>query len=102
MEKVYSVDEIKKKLQPIFTAIPIEKAILFGSYSKGNPVLLSDIDIVIDSRGRIKCIDFFGVLEDIADILKTSVDLLEASQIIDGSRVQYEIEEIGIVIYERT
>ena len=101
MEKTYTTDEIKKKLFPVFNLNPVEKAILFGSYAKGNPTQLSDVDILIDSKGRIKGIDFFGVLEDITEALGIQVDLIEASQIIDGGRAQSEIAETGIVIYER-
>ena len=102
MERVYTTNEIKEKLLPIFSSIPVERAVLFGSYAKGNPTLLSDVDIAIDSKGKIRGIDFFGVLEDITQTLNIPVDLIEASQIIDGSRAQREITETGIVIYERT
>ncbi|MCL2156062.1 MAG: nucleotidyltransferase domain-containing protein [Leptospirales bacterium] len=101
MERVYTTDEIKEKLLPIFNIIPVEKAILFGSYAKGNPTQLSDVDILIDSKGKIRGIDFFGVLEDITETLGVPVDLIEASQIIDGGRAQREIAETGVVIYER-
>ena len=101
MEKVYTTNEIKERLLPVFDAVPVDKAILFGSYAKGNPTRASDIDIFIDSKGKIRGIDFFGVLEDITEILKIPVDLIEASQIIDGGRVQREIAETGVVIYER-
>lgn len=102
MERVYTTEEIKEKLTPIFNIIPVEKAILFGSYAKGNPTQLSDVDILIDSKGKIKGIDFFGVLEDITEALGISVDLFEASQIIDGGRAQSEIAETGVMIYERS
>jgi len=62
---------------------------------------LSDVDILIDNRGRIKGIDFFGVLEDITQTLRAPVDLIEASQVIDGGRAQRVIAETGVVIYER-
>ena len=101
MGKVYSTGEIKEKLLPIFNIIPVERAILFGSYAKGNATKLSDVDILIDSNGKIRGIDFFGVLEDITEALGVPVDLIEASQIIDGGRIQSEIAETGIVIYER-
>ncbi len=101
MGKVYTKNEIKMKLLPIFSDHPIEKAILFGSYSRGNPTGSSDIDIVIDSNGRIRGIDFFGILEEIVEIFDVPVDLIEASQIIEGSRVQHEINETGTIIYER-
>lgn len=101
MKRIYSIDEIKSRLLPVFSAAPIEKAILFGSYAKGNPKRSSDVDIVIDSGGKIRGIDFFGVLEDIVEILDIPVDLIEASQIINGSHVENELLETGIVIYER-
>jgi predicted nucleotidyltransferase len=81
--------------------MPIEKAILFGSYAKGSQSKSSDIDIVIDSNGKIRGIDFFGLLEDITEILDIQVDLIEASQILDGGSIQREIEKTGLVIYER-
>jgi len=101
MNGVYSVNQIAEKLFPIFGKMPVEKAILFGSYAKGTPKANSDIDIVIDSKGMITGIDFFGVLEDITEALNVPVDLIEASQIIDGGRVQREIMETGIAIYDR-
>jgi len=101
MEKVYTTTEIKEKLSPIFCATPVEKAVIFGSYAKGNQTQTSDVDILIDSNGAIRGIDFFGILEDIVETLRMPVDLIEASQVIDGSRAQREIEETGIVIYER-
>ena len=101
MERIYNISEIKEKLLPIFNAIPVERAILFGSYANGNQTRTSDVDILIDSNGKIRGIDFFGVLEDIMETLNVQVDLIEASQIIDGGRVQREIAETGIVIYEK-
>ena len=101
MERIYTTSEIKEKLFPIFSAIPVERAVLFGSYAKGNPTQVSDIDILIDSNGKIRGIDFFGVLEDITEALNIPVDLIEASQVIDGGRAQREISETGVVIYER-
>ena len=98
---MYTIKDIKERLLPVFNTAPIEKAILFGSYAKGDPVQSSDVDILIDSNGKIRGIDFFGVLEDITDALRLPVDLVEASQLIDGGRAQREIAETGIVIYER-
>jgi predicted nucleotidyltransferase len=101
MKKIYTAEEIKEKLQPVFKMTPVEKAVLFGSYAKGNQKKSSDADIFIDSKGKIKGIDFFGILEDITETLNISVDLIEASQIADGGQIQREIEETGIIIYER-
>ena len=100
-KKIYSTEEIKEKLLPVFGAHPIEKAVLFGSYAKGNAAKGSDVDILIDSRGKVRGIDFYGVLQDIAETLDIPVDLIEASQIVNGGRIQREISETGVVIYER-
>jgi len=92
---------IEKKLFPIFSEIPVQKAILFGSFAKGISTETSDVDILIDSNGKIRGIDFFGLLEDITEALNMPIDLIEASQIVDGGRIQQEIAETGVLIYER-
>ena len=102
MERIYTTNEIKELLFPVFEAHPLDKAILFGSYAKGSQTPSSDVDILIDSKGMIKGIDFFGVLEDITEILQIPVDLVEASQVIAGGEIEREIKKTGVVIYERT
>jgi len=101
MAKILSAIEIKEKLLPVFSALPVDRAILFGSYAKGQAQAASDVDILIDSGGKIRGIDFFGVLSDISESLKIPVDLIEASQLIEGGRIQREIAASGVVIYER-
>ena len=59
---VYQIDEIKNKLKPIFEASPVYKAVLFGSYAKGQATEKSDVDIVIDSRGELLNIYFYGLI----------------------------------------
>jgi len=101
MDKLYTINEIQRKLSPIFDASPVESAVLFGSYAKGSPTSASDIDILIDSKGKVRGIDFFGILDEIVETLKIPVDLIEASQLVGGGRVQREIAETGVLIYER-
>ncbi|HBN29216.1 MAG TPA: nucleotidyltransferase, partial [Clostridiaceae bacterium] len=40
-----SVDTIREKTVPILRNYPVNKAILFGSYAKGNAIIGSDIDL---------------------------------------------------------
>jgi len=101
MKNVHTINEIREMLLPIFTSNPIEKAILFGSYAKGVATPLSDIDIMIDSNGQVRGIDFFGIRGELSDVLEKDVDLIEASQLVDGGRIQREIEKTGVVIYEK-
>ena len=100
MSDIYTANEIKEKLEPIFKNAPIEKAILFGSYAKGLQTSTSDIDIVIDSNGKLLNIDFYGVLEDIKECLDKKIDLIEISEIRENSPI-YSVVQEGVTLYER-
>ena len=101
MGHIYTIDEIKEKLLPIFKREPIKRAVLFGSYAKGCAREKSDIDIFIDSEGKLNGWDYFGVLEDVSSSFGVSVDVIPECDVIKGGRIQREIAETGIVIYER-
>jgi len=96
-----NVDEIKNKLRPVFDAVPVYRAILFGSYARDMATDKSDVDIVIDSRGELLNINFYGVLEDITQTLGKQVDLIELSEIKPGSPIFEEIERQGVLLYDR-
>jgi len=97
----HSINEIKSILLPVFESAPVYRAILFGSYAKGSPTDKSDIDIVIDSRGELLNIDFYGVLEDITNLLGKRVDLFEITELKNNTAMKSVIEEEGIVLYDR-
>lgn len=98
---VYQVDEIKNKLYPIFKAAPIYRAILFGSYANGTADERSDIDLLVESRGELRGLRFYGVLEDVVTTLGKNVDLIEASEIRDGAAILDDINQQGVILYER-
>ena len=97
---ILTIDEIKTKLHPIFKAAPIYRAILFGSYAKGNQTDNSDIDIIVDSRGQLLNIDFYGVLEDITTELGKRIDLMEVSELKESSAIKSIVEREGVVLYD--
>ena len=66
---------------------------------KGVVTLSSDIDLMVDSG--LRGLAFFGLLEDVTQTLACDVDLIDASQIVPKSRIDQEIEDTGIVIYEQ-
>lgn len=51
--EVYTIDEIKKVLGKALKNTKVNKAILFGSYAKGNANNNSDIDLLVDSNNTI-------------------------------------------------
>jgi len=95
---IYEVNQIKDALLPLTIKYDLNKIILYGSYAKGKQEPLSDIDLVVD--GDIKGIKFFGLLEDVNNILVKSVDLIHLSQIDNNSEI-YENIMKGLVLYER-
>lgn len=100
-EKIYSIEEIKIILNDILKNFDVKKAILFGSYAKNKPTPKSDIDLVIDSEGKLLNIYFYGLLEDLVNKLQKNVDLFEISEIQKGSRIENDIQREGVVVYEK-
>lgn len=100
-EKIYTIDELKLILQEILKNFAVKKAILFGSYAKNTPNAKSDIDLVIDSEGKLLNINFYGLLEDLVQKLEKNIDLFEISEIQKDSRIYRDIENEGVVIYEK-
>lgn len=100
-EKIYTIDEIKTILQEILRQFAVKKAILFGSYAKNTPTPKSDIDIVIDSEGKLLNISFYGLLEELVQKLQKNIDLFEISEIQINSKLYDEIQKEGVIIYER-
>ena len=97
---IYTREEIKRRLTPVFQRYGIKKAVLFGSYSKGTATDSSDVDIMVDSG--LRGLRFVGLIEDIRESLNDKdVDLLDVSHIEKNSRVEEEIQKTGVSIYEK-
>lgn len=99
--KVYSINDIKKMLREILNNTDVQKAVLFGSYAKNTPTETSDIDILIDSNGKIKGLKFFAIIDMIREKFNKDVDVIEKSEIDKNSKIEREIEETGVVVYEK-
>ena len=96
-----SIAEIQNKLLPIFEKNGIKKAVLFGSYALGIATVNSDIDLLIDDDGLIIGFQFFGLRSELEEAINKDVDLLIERDIIPNSKIEMEIREKGMVIYER-
>ena len=99
--KIYSIEDIKNMVYEILANTEVEKAILFGSYAKNKPTKNSDIDILIDSKGKIKGLKFFAIVDKIREKLDKEVDVIEKTEIDKNSKIEKEIENTGVVIYEK-
>ena len=95
------LQNIKAMLQPIFIKHGVVRAVVFGSYATGTATENSDIDIMIDSAGFLRGINFFEAQAEIAKALPIASDVFEKREVKEGSKMQSEIAKNGVVIYER-
>ena len=97
MGDVYSLDELRGVLYPIFREYGVKKAVLFGSYPNGRATKWSDIDLLVDSG--LRGLAFFGLLESVASALRQPVDLIDVTQLEQDSPIDREIQTNGVQIY---
>lgn len=93
-------EEIKHVVSKYFANQPVLKAWLFGSFARGEQTPLSDVDIlVVLDRTKPIGLKFFGMWNDLEDLLDRKVDLVT-----EGSLAPFAVESVNhdkILIYER-
>lgn len=99
--KIYTLEDIKRMLKEILINTEVEKAILFGSYAKNESTEQSDIDILIDSNGKIRGLKYFAIIDMIKQKFGKEVDVIEKIEIERNSKIEKEIERTGVVVYEK-
>lgn len=99
--EIYTLEDIKEMLREVLMHTEVEKAILFGSYAKNEPTEQSDIDILIDSNGKIRGLKYFAIIDMIKQKFNKEVDIIDKTEIDKNSKIEKEIERTGIVIYEK-
>jgi len=97
-EEIYSIEEIKKRLAPVFRARHVKKAILFGSYAQSRADRKSDVDILVDSG--LRGLKFFGLVADVQSALEKEVDVIDIYYLKNNSPADEEITRTGVTIYE--
>lgn len=93
--------EMIPKIQNYFVSQPINKAWLFGSYSRGEERPDSDIDILVqyDDSDNISLLTISRIMVQMKHLLGHNVDLVE-----DGRLLPFAEESANhdkILIYER-
>ena len=95
-----SIEEIKSYVIPVVTKYPVDKVILFGSYARGDASDKSDIDLVVESGGKLRNSKIFTLGGDLLMALPVRVDVYDIHEIKESSPLYESIREDGIVIYE--
>ncbi len=97
---IFSLDELKHRLFPVFSRNSVREAILFGSYSKGTPASTSDVDLLVDCD--LHGLRFVGLIEDLREALDgKELDVFDKTHIDPKSKIANEIKNTGIKIYAR-
>lgn len=83
-----------------FKSKPVEKAWVFGSFSRGEETVDSDIDIlVVLTPGSHMGLQFFGMIIDLEKLLNRPVDL-----VVEGDLLPFASKTANkdkILVYER-
>ena len=90
----YIIEQIKNK---ILKEIDCDAIVLFGSYSRETQNNESDIDIAFKTKNSISKKDLFYLQQQLEDISKKDVDLINLDNI--GDSFKYEILITGKVLY---
>lgn len=75
---IYTIDEIKKCIEPIAEKYHLKAVYIFGSYARGEASDDSNIDILIDREGSIikSAFDMGGLYEDLSSYLGKEIGLI--------------------------
>ena len=90
--------ELQSRLEPVFAGYGVSRAVLFGSVAKGTDSEGSDLDLLVDSG--LRGLRFVGFMEAVRQAAGMPVDVFDVTHIEAGSRIEREIRESGVVIYE--
>ena len=93
------IQKIQALLTPVFQSYGISRAVLFGSVAKRTATDKSDLDLLVTSN--LHGLRFVGFMEAVRDAVQMPVDILDVSHIERNSRIHREIEETGVVLYEK-
>ncbi len=95
-----SNEKMIRKIADYFTTQPVLKAWIFGSFSRGEQKDKSDVDILValDYDQPIG-LTFFGMYEDLKEMLGRNVDLVSDRSL--ASFARKSVDHDKILIYER-
>jgi hypothetical protein len=96
-----NIQFIIRTIAEYFKTQPVLKAWLFGSFARGEQKEGSDVDIlvVLDHSQPIG-LQFFGMYEDLKELLGRNVDLVTDDSLAGFAR--QSVDNDKILIYERT
>lgn len=74
-----TIEELKKKIQPVLAKYSVNKAAIFGSFARGEMKEGSDIDILVELLESHSLFDLIAIKQEIEEKIGLKVDLVEYS-----------------------
>lgn len=75
LEKIYTIEEIKKIVKPNAKKYHIIEVYLYGSYARGRAKYNDDIDFAINYEGETLTNNFFKCIDELEEVFEKHVDL---------------------------
>jgi predicted nucleotidyltransferase len=98
MEKVSTVSDIKKRSLPILKRHAVKRAAIFGSFARGEAKRGSDVDILIEYKGKNKSLfDLVDLKSELEEMLGRKVDIVTYDSIYWRLREQILTQQIVIL-----
>jgi len=70
------LEGLRNKIIPILERYEVKKAAVFGSFVRGEQKKDSDIDILVEFKGKKSLLDLAGLKIELEDTLQRKVDVL--------------------------
>lgn len=94
----YSFSSIKRKALPILKRHDVKRAAIFGSFARGEANAKSDVDFLIEYKGRNKSLlDLVGLKLDLEESLSRKVDVITYRSIYWRLRERILAEQVVIL-----
>ena len=95
-----SIEEIRSYVVPVIKKYPIDKVILIGSHARGDATNVSDVDLIVDSQGRLLNRKIFALGGELLAVFPVRVDVYDILEIANPSAMYDNIMKEGVVIYD--
>lgn len=100
---VYTIDEIKAKIEPIAKRYNVSKVYLFGSYARGEADDKSDVDIALELEDESTYFDVYG---NLLTIFHGEIDIFLVSDLLSpktniGLLVKKNFLNDRVLIYKK-
>ncbi len=97
MKRDEDIKKLKKIIVPVLKRYDVSKAGIFGSFARGEAKKTSDIDILIEFKGRKSLLDLAGLEIELEKTLKRKVDTITYNSIHPLLRERILKEEVEII-----